>query len=174
MYLCFITSCVTNSSEGMEDGSERKANTTEPLSIAAIHQKLYIHNKFEGSESIDLEKSNPLKTVGIVKAFRYNYLAEEGIDASMNASFYLAIFQYQDSDIAVAAIRDFMKNATTSNGSWRFNDFLIPIGENVIWLHADCTLPDQNWQDLTEVITGSLSEVPKSINCECGEDCVYD
>ncbi len=181
----FITSCVTDNSENLDkdtasssnsgiNKTERKSNTTEALSIAEINQRLNLDNKFKNVEGIELNERDVLNTVGVIDAVRYNYTTRENINTGISAKFYLALYQYKTADDAVTALQYYMEVAETSNGFWRFHDFLIPIGKNILWLHGDCTLPEQNWDKAIEAITQTLSEVPKSIACKCSESCVYE
>lgn len=176
----FITGCVgesdksTKSTDSSKNPMEKKANTDEPLAIAEINQLLYVNNKFEGVKIIEPTTTDALNTVGLQEAFRYNYLARNNGNLGANNQFFLAVYQYEKTENAVGAVQNYMEIAETGNGFWRFRDFLIPIGEFVLWLHADCTLSENNWQQSVEAVTQTLSAMPKSISCKCGDSCLYE
>ncbi len=178
IYLCLITSCVSNDASkkgknttNANHSSTQTANDESLVSIAPIHQRLYLRNKFKNTESIELKKNNPLNTIGITKAFQYNYLARTKIDGSVNPDFHLAVYQYEEKGNIEAAMGYYMEIASIARG--RVYDFLLPSNNKIFWLHADCTLPVEDWNRLKEAVIGTLEEVPKSIYCECQSICKY-
>lgn len=173
--VCIINACVSDASDDSSSSStEKKMNTNDELSIAEINQRLYVDSKFNGIEGIKLSERDILNTIGVVQASRYNYVVRETSNTGINAEFYLALFEYETADNAVASVQYYLESTQASNGFWRFHDFLIPVGKYVLWLHGDCTLPKQNWNNAIEAITQTLTEVPKAVTCECNESCLYE
>lgn len=178
-FICiwFLVGCVEDSNkntDSLKSSTEKKANADESLSIAEINQLLYVNNKFEEVKGFTPKNTDALNTAGLQEAFRYHYQARNGGNTGVNNKFFLAVYQYETAENADGAIQHYMELAETGNGFWRFRDFLIAIGEYVLWLHADCSLSESNWEQSIEAITQTLSKMPKTITCKCGDSCLYE
>ncbi len=180
----FITACVT---DGAEDSSadlasttnkrvvkaEKKINTNNPLSIAEIHKSLYLKNQFGKTETMELKENDPLNTMGLVEAFRYNYFART-VAGDDNSRFFLAVYKYQSVEIADKVMEGRVQEVEEVKTRWNLNDFYIPVGEYILWIHSNCHISRDNWAGVIESVVGVLSEEPKSIDCQCGIYCKYE
>jgi len=181
MSIWFITSCATDNTnkDTLSTGkatainTDKKTNTENPFSIAEINRNLYLKNQFGKTQSIELKESDPLNTMGLVKAFRYNYFART-VDGDDNSRFYLAVYQYQSVDIANSVMANRVQEIEEVKTPSSLNDFYMPIGEYILWLHSGCNLKRGDWKGIIESVTSTLSEEPKSIDCQCGLRCKYE
>ncbi|MFK7904355.1 MAG: hypothetical protein AB8B69_04480 [Chitinophagales bacterium] len=184
MSIWFITGCVADGADNSNKDTlstgkttavqvDKKTNTENPLLIAEINRNLYLKNQYGKTQSMELKENDPLNMMGLVEAFRYNYFARTAAGDD-NSRFYLAVYQYQSVEIANTVMANRVKEIEGVKTPWNLNDFYMPIGEYILWLHSACNLERDDWNGIIESVTSTLSEEPKSIDCQCGLRCKYE
>ncbi|MGB1241809.1 MAG: hypothetical protein ACPG49_04770, partial [Chitinophagales bacterium] len=179
-----MTACVTDGTEDSNGNTEstgnrtaikaeKKTNTENPLSIAEINRNLYLKNQFGKTETMDLKENDPLNRMGLEGAFRYNYFARTAAGDD-NSRFFLAVYKYQSVEIADKVMEGRVKEIEEVKTLWNLNDFYIPVGEYILWIHSNCNINKDDWNGVIESVTSTLSAEPKSIDCQCSTRCKYE